>query len=195
MRINTSQPKPQKLNPKVVLHDYYLRSCQKKVLHTGIHMPPSKHFDPNILHVASPCPADWEQMEGDDRSRHCKLCKLNVYNIKNLTGEQIESLIATHEGRVCVRMYKRRDGTIITADCPVGLGLKKRMKFLGNALAACLALAICFLKNDPIGCQRFSGDIYTSIKKAVSSDRYSEVVQGNLPPLIEDPIPTPLPRK
>jgi hypothetical protein len=40
----------------------------------------------NNIRVASPCSADWEQMQGDDRVRHCDACNLNVYNLAAFTN-------------------------------------------------------------------------------------------------------------
>jgi hypothetical protein len=33
------------------------------------------------IEIASPCTVEWDSMTGDDRSRFCGQCKLNVYNI------------------------------------------------------------------------------------------------------------------
>ncbi|HSS20746.1 MAG TPA: carboxypeptidase-like regulatory domain-containing protein [Pyrinomonadaceae bacterium] len=73
------------------------------------------------IHVATPCPASWEQMTGDDRVRFCDECQLNVYNLSALTRIEAESLIAASEGKLCGRFFRRADGTVITSDCPVGL--------------------------------------------------------------------------
>ena len=78
------------------------------------------------LRIASPCPASWEQMTGDDRARFCELCNLHVYNIAELTASEAKSLIANAEGRICARLYRRSDGTVITKDCPVGLRAIRR---------------------------------------------------------------------
>src|SRR6516162_8887116 len=37
------------------------------------------------LRVASPCPADWNAMQGDDRVRFCGQCEKNVYNLSAMT--------------------------------------------------------------------------------------------------------------
>lgn len=79
------------------------------------------------VRVASPCPADWNEMVGDEQSRFCDKCAKNVYNLSAMTTEQAESLIREKEGHLCVRYYHRADGTILTADCPVGVR-KKRVK-------------------------------------------------------------------
>jgi TonB family protein len=38
-----------------------------------------------------------------------------------MTTEEAEDLIRKAEGSLCVRFYRRRDGTILTSNCPVGL--------------------------------------------------------------------------
>jgi hypothetical protein len=75
----------------------------------------------NQLTIAKPCPASWDEMAGDDRVRHCELCKLNVYNVASLTTTEALELVEKAEGRLCVRLYMRADGTVLTADCPVGV--------------------------------------------------------------------------
>ena len=75
----------------------------------------------NNIRVASPCPAKWEQMQGDDRVRHCDACNLNVYNLAAFTENEIRDLVANRKGRLCGRIYQRRDGTVLTQNCPVGL--------------------------------------------------------------------------
>ena len=78
------------------------------------------------LRIASPCTVSWDSMNGDDRSRFCGQCRLNVYNISAMTQSEAEHLIAEKEGRVCLRLYKRADGTVITRDCPIGLAAVRR---------------------------------------------------------------------
>jgi hypothetical protein len=92
--------------------------------------------------IASPCSVGWENMSGDERVRFCNQCSLHVYNISEMTKEQVSSLVARTEGRLCARIYRRDDGTILTRDCPVGLrALRRRVsKMAGAALTAILSL-------------------------------------------------------
>ena len=91
----------------------------------------------NNLKIASPCSADWNQMVGDDRQRHCGECKLNVYNLSGMTKRETEDLILTSEGRVCMRIYRRADGTVLTKDCPVGWrAVKQRISKTATAFAS-----------------------------------------------------------
>jgi hypothetical protein len=78
------------------------------------------------LKVASPCKADWESMTGDEAIRFCGLCQKNVYQISNMTTEQVEELLSAAGEKKCGRFYQRKDGTLVTADCSVGLKRKRR---------------------------------------------------------------------
>jgi hypothetical protein len=87
----------------------------------------SKYANPlEQVRVAAPCPAEWGRMVGDERMRYCDQCSLHVYNLSGMTKRAAEALVATTEGRLCVRFYQRADGTIITRNCPVGLSAVRR---------------------------------------------------------------------
>lgn len=73
------------------------------------------------IKVASPCKAEWKWMYGDGRVRFCPQCNLNIYNLSAMSREEAELLVLRTEGRLCVRFYRRKDGTILTSNCPVGL--------------------------------------------------------------------------
>lgn len=91
------------------------------------------------VHVASPCSADWNEMYGDAHKRFCGDCKLNVYNLSDMTRDEAEALIMNAEGRLCVRFYRRPDGTVLTRDCPVGsAGIKQRTRVYATAVASLL---------------------------------------------------------
>ncbi len=90
------------------------------------------------IRVASPCTADWGQMTGDDRTRHCGDCKKNVYNLSDMTRDEAEALIVAQEGELCVRYFQRHDGTILLADCTIGAKRRKRRKLVMIAGATAL---------------------------------------------------------
>ncbi len=89
------------------------------------------------VRVAAPCPADWDSRYGNERVRFCAQCQLNVYNLSNMSRAEAEQLIGQAEGRLCVRYYKRRDGSILTQNCPVGLrAIKRRLSRIAAAVAS-----------------------------------------------------------
>ena len=89
------------------------------------------------LRVASPCSASWDEMVGDDRVRFCLACEKNVYNVSAMSRDEAEALIADAEGDpgLCLRMYRRADGTVLTADCPVGRRRRRVTRIAAAALA------------------------------------------------------------
>jgi hypothetical protein len=91
------------------------------------------------IRVASPCPAEWSNMVGDDRVRHCGDCKKNVYNLSDMTREEAETLILGKHGNLCVRYFQRKDGTILTKDCMVGVSRGRKRKLIAAGAAAMLA--------------------------------------------------------
>lgn len=91
------------------------------------------------IKIASPCSQDWEAMIGVGRKRYCSECRLNVYNLSGMTRREAESLLMNSEGRLCVRFYRRQDGTILMQDCPVGWqALKKRISKTSAAFVSLL---------------------------------------------------------
>lgn len=82
------------------------------------------------IRIASPCDARWDEMTGDDKSRFCGKCEKHVYNLSAMSREEAELLVLDREGDLCVRLYKRKDGTVLTADCPVGVR-RKRLRLVG----------------------------------------------------------------
>ncbi|HET9839829.1 MAG TPA: hypothetical protein VFR84_16500, partial [Candidatus Angelobacter sp.] len=102
-------------------------------------------FNPANIRIASPCPSDWEQMVGDERVRHCSECDLNVYNLSAMTAREIEQLVEAEQGRrLCLRFYRRADGTVLTANCPWSLRMlaRKTSRFACAILTAFMSVTI-----------------------------------------------------
>jgi hypothetical protein len=101
----------------------------------------SKYTNPlDNVKIASPCSADWSEMYGSERKRFCGECKLNVYNLSDMTQTEAENFLINAEGRVCLRIYRRDDGTVLTQNCPVGWqAIKKKVSRTATAAFALLA--------------------------------------------------------
>ena len=125
--------------------------------------------------IASPCPALWSEMEGDDEMRYCKLCKLNVFDVSQMTSEEAERMLREKSGRLCMRIYRRADGRILTKDCPVGVsGVRRRIVYMcAGAFAICfaaLAKASTFWTSGETPADSEFGVIYAQAKeKAVQA--------------------------
>lgn len=98
------------------------------------------------IRIASPCTASWDQMTGTDTKRFCGDCQLHVYNISGMRANDAARLVESAEGRICVRLYKRADGTVLTRDCPVGFRSRVRRvtRAAGVALTAAFGIVPVF---------------------------------------------------
>jgi hypothetical protein len=84
---------------------------------TKLPVLPSYSDDIDGVDIATPCEVAWDSLRGDARVRHCSQCKQNVYNIEAMSRGEALRLVAAREGRVCLRIFRRPDGTVVTADC------------------------------------------------------------------------------
>jgi hypothetical protein len=125
-------------------------------------------FDIERLRVASPCSVAWEAMAGDERVRHCDSCRLNVYNTAEMTRAEVEAMVLGREGRLCVRMYRRADGTVLTKDCPVGLRAYARRVGRLAAAAAGAIFALCTATAAQTPRQAASGGKVQSVSRCES---------------------------
>jgi hypothetical protein len=135
--------------------------------------------DVDQVRIASPCKASWEDMIGDDRVRFCGQCSKNVYDLSALTRQDAEALLTKHEGNLCVRLYRRADGTVLTADCPTGARAKKRRLTVlaamgGGLMAAAGAVA---------------ATSHTAVQGTIALPQPVTVTQGEVAKSVEEPPP------
>ena len=129
-------------------------------------------------------------MTGDDRTRHCDLCNLHVYNIAQLTRKEAESLIANTEGRICARLYRRPDGTVITKDCPVGLrAVRRRVARITSAVFA----TIVGLYSLVLGQKLSQKDKHACRQQVTVSRSDSQTAPGQISGKILDPMGATIP--
>lgn len=76
---------------------------------------------------ASSCGQNWNKLSGTDKIRFCEECKLQVYNFKDMDDEEAASAVFQREAINGATLYRRRDGTFLTQDCPVGAKRKRVM--------------------------------------------------------------------
>lgn len=92
------------------------------------------------LRIASPCGEDWNAMVGDARVRRCSRCEKDVFDLSAMTADEAEALLTAHlaspEAMPCVRLYRRRDGTILTSDCVDGTGARRVVQAAAAAVLA-----------------------------------------------------------
>ncbi|MDX2010759.1 MAG: hypothetical protein SFW67_11230 [Myxococcaceae bacterium] len=116
------------------------------------------------LRIASPCPMRWSDLKGDHKTRYCGQCRLHVHKLSELRTDEALALVeSSRQGRVCVQLFYRLDGTVMTKDCVSAweVGVAEAVRRVGPAVnvasaagvllvlvvAAVLALATLFGDN------------------------------------------------
>jgi hypothetical protein len=125
------------------------------------------------VRVAAPCPADWDSMVGDARVRFCGACARNVYNLSAMTRAEAQALLVEKEGRLCVRYFQRTDGTLLTADCPVGIRRRRRRRRV-VAAAALVASAAAMAAGGVVHSQRALREARRQAEEALSAGALPE---------------------
>lgn len=72
-----------------------------------------------LIAIETPCRERWDAMKGDDVTRRCGRCHRDVHDLSRMTEAEIEALFARAGASPCVRLRRRPDGRVVTADCPV----------------------------------------------------------------------------
>lgn len=82
--------------------------------------------------IPTPCSMAWDRMSGDDRVRYCEACGKDVYNLTEMTSDEVSALLASLDeqgGELCGRAFQRPDGTLVTSECHPGRRVLRGWQF------------------------------------------------------------------
>ncbi len=99
----------------------------------------------NKVEINSPCKESWDEMKGSEKTRYCQKCRFNVHNFSEMEQAEIDELLQS-DGRVCVKLYVRPDGTYMAKDCRAKKKRNRVLLILGTA--ALLSMTLFFFKKD-----------------------------------------------
>lgn len=130
---------------------------------------------------------NWDSMSGDEKIRHCNSCDKSVFNLAQMTRAEIEAVLLAqmNTGRTaCIRMYKRPDGIVVTADClsvrqKLRRSITKSSAKIAAAAAAIFALVGVGALHSPVGAQ----DAFQSDQEVTATAPSSETKkEASVPP-------------
>lgn len=136
----------------------------------------------NQIEVASPCPAKWEEMEGDEKVRFCSGCQLHVLNLSAMDVEEAGTRVAEHAEGLCVRFFRRADGTLLTRDCPVGQERKRRRRRLAirTSVEITVAAALCAMVEATAFPQTYATAGMVAPRQTGSMAKQFAIIDGDL---------------
>jgi carboxypeptidase family protein len=96
------------------------------------------------LQIVSPCSMNWDRMSGDEKKRYCAECDKFVYDFSQMTRRQVEAIVSINRGRMCARITRRPDGSMLTLETPTvhSVVARRPSPVVNAALAAILGLSV-----------------------------------------------------
>jgi hypothetical protein len=142
------------------------------------------------LTIAAPCPASWDDMEGNDRVRFCSQCQQSVYDVSALTRTEATALVERTTGRLCLRLFRRTDGKVMTRDCPVGVvrAARRRLAAVIGAWVFLVLVAFGWFMGRP-GSARAARAQVQEIKNWINPPKHFETGEAPLQMGVVPPIP------
>ncbi len=53
--------------------------------------------------IEKPCPANWNEMQGDEKRRFCEHCQLQVHHLSAMTLTEQRDVVGSTDAHVCIR--------------------------------------------------------------------------------------------
>lgn len=91
--------------------------------------------------IAKPCEESWAAMAGSARERYCELCDKTVHNFAAMTAAEIERLVARNEGKLCARITRRGDGSLVTLEARPKTPIAAQLVASASLMASAAGLA------------------------------------------------------
>lgn len=136
-------------------------------------------------------------MAGDDRTRHCALCRRTVHSLSEMTAEEAAALLRESGEPVCVRFRRGADGAVVTRDGPRPAPPTRAQKALmAAALAGALVASDAALDNarDAFGPDPHPPWTDVTMGEMVVEPEWQDpALEKGLPLRLEPPPPPPPP--
>jgi|GEM_PF-6228148 len=101
-----------------------------------------------VIQIDEPCTKDWDGMSGTDQQRFCDTCDKHVLNFSEMSAAEVnQAMSSAGDTRVCARIQRKPDGSIVTRDSRSKLrrSLLSRVSQFAALATACV-LAGCGTK-------------------------------------------------
>lgn len=134
------------------------------------------------IYTSSPCTVAWNEMTGSDRVRDCSQCSRKVFNISEMSTNEAEAFLKENRDSQCLAYYRRKDGTIMTDDCPIGL---RKIRNTLRGLRRAAGLLISSLLSVGAACAQ-KADPPSGAAKTKSADQVPHLLLGEV--VVRDPF-------
>ena len=110
----------------------------------------------NQLTILTPCTLNWDELEGNRRTRFCQECGKNVHDFRNMTEAEVIAVMDNSPNDFCARITRTQDGQVITRPSLMPLRFNIRSLMILVAFVAAMMWYMKTLVFDSLG-TKFGG--------------------------------------
>ncbi len=104
----------------------------------------------NLVDVPNPCEKSWDEMIGNEQTRHCLHCDRDIHNLSEISVKEAQKLLFQSKGRVCVRLMRDADDKIQTNDRKFHQ-ISRKSRIAAGVLSATLSLTnVAFTQSETV---------------------------------------------
>lgn len=63
--------------------------------------------------IEKPCPANWDEMQGDEKRRFCEHCQLHVHNLSAMTAKEQREVLTSKAEHKCISYVATPDAVAV----------------------------------------------------------------------------------
>lgn len=106
----------------------------------------------NKIEIETPCEISWSEIRGKGPVRSCQFCRKDVLDLIEWPTAEAARILSESDSMPCVRICRGPDGGIVTADNPIGIGMRVWRRLRRRSAWAASIFAFLFLP----GCSAFN---------------------------------------
>jgi hypothetical protein len=95
--------------------------------------------------IETPCNIPWDEIGGKGLARSCQVCQKDVLDLIEWPTAEVARILTEGDSMPCVRICRGLDGKIVTADNPIGIGMRVWRKLRRRSAWAASIFAFLFL--------------------------------------------------
>ncbi len=114
------------------------------------HLSMNTRFVPTI---EKPCPANWDDIKGDEKKRYCEHCQLHVHNLSAMTPNEQRDILFPGNTRNCISYVARANARAVDSESWLKIQSASWLpRWLATIVAALTSLCIpsCRTTGTPI---------------------------------------------
>lgn len=123
--------------------------------------------------IEKPCPANWDEMKGDEKRRFCEHCQLHVHNLSAMTPQEQRRVLTEKSDHTCISYVTRPDSIPVSPQ-----DWLNRNGFVYRLGRSLMVPAVALLSLLGVSCESVKTKDQRFVKGRVAQPSVEEVCDG-----------------